>query len=348
MGAAGRRWMLRTALVLALCPAPRHALAAEDEFYKGKTVTLVVGYSVGGGYDQYARGAGAPSGSRIPGNPTVLVQNMPGAASLTAVRYLDANAPKDGTVITTFDPGLITESFASPDIFKAQIPGLPVDRHHAARHPHLLCVGRNRHQDLGRHDAAQGVPDRHHRQGLQRLCERRHPAQDFQRAGASRSPAIRAATSSGSRSSAASSKAIAAPGARCRRTGWCTTSSIRWCASRPSVRPTCRQSVPFISDLATTAEQKDLLAVLNASAELGRPFIVAKTVPPQRVNVLRTAFRAALDDPAFRAEAQAQSLPLDPVPGEEAAAIIAKILFGIAGAGPQGQGCARIVGPGAE
>jgi tripartite-type tricarboxylate transporter receptor subunit TctC len=65
--------------------------------------------------------------------------------------------------------------------------------------------------------------------------------------------------------------------------------------------------------------------VLNASAELGRPFIVAKAVPPQRVNVLRTAFRAALDDPAFRAEAQAQSLPLDPVPGEEAAAIIGKI-----------------------
>jgi tripartite-type tricarboxylate transporter receptor subunit TctC len=84
-------------------------------------------------------------------------------------------------------------------------------------------------------------------------------------------------------------------------------------------------SVPFISDLATTAEQRDLLAVLNAAAELGRPFIVAKTVPPERVNVLRAAFRAALDDEAFRAEAQAQSLPLDPVPGEEAAAIINKI-----------------------
>ncbi len=72
-------------------------------------------------------------------------------------------------------------------------------------------------------------------------------------------------------------------------------------------------------------EQKDLLDVLDASAELGRPFIVAKSVPPQRVSVLRTAFRAALDDPAFRAEAQEQSLPLDPVPGEEADAIIDKI-----------------------
>ena len=120
MGAAGRRWMIRTALALAICPAPRHALAAEDEFYKGKTVTLVVGYSAGGGYDQYARALARHLGSHIPGNPSVLVQNMPGAASLTAVRYLDANAPKDGTVITTFDPGLITESFASPEIFKVR------------------------------------------------------------------------------------------------------------------------------------------------------------------------------------------------------------------------------------
>ena len=84
-------------------------------------------------------------------------------------------------------------------------------------------------------------------------------------------------------------------------------------------------SVPFISDLATTQEQTDLLAVLNAAAELGRPFIVAKAVPPERVNVLRTAFRAALADAAFMTEAQAQSLALDPVPGEEAAAIINKI-----------------------
>src|SRR4029077_17192676 len=94
---------------------------------------------------------------------------------------------------------------------------------------------------------------------------------------------------------------------------------VRFSPRRPVDMP---ESVPFISDLATTAEQKDLLAVLNASAELGRPFIVAKAVPPQPGTVFRTAFGAALDDPAFRAEAQAQSLPLDPVPGEEAAAII--------------------------
>src|SRR5216684_1426470 len=114
MGAAGPKWLILTALASVICPTPRHAVAAEDEFFKGKTITLVVGYSAGGGYDQYARALARHLGSAIPGNPSVLVQNMPGAASLTAVRYLDANAPKDGTTIAMFDPGLITESFASP------------------------------------------------------------------------------------------------------------------------------------------------------------------------------------------------------------------------------------------
>jgi tripartite-type tricarboxylate transporter receptor subunit TctC len=85
MGATPK-WAIRTALALVICPLPRHVVAAEDEFFKGKTVTLVVGYSAGGGYDQYARALARHLGGRIPGNPAVLVANMPGAASLTAVR----------------------------------------------------------------------------------------------------------------------------------------------------------------------------------------------------------------------------------------------------------------------
>src|SRR5258708_22741365 len=98
---ANPKWVIGTALALAICPAPRHAVAAEDDFYKGKTVALVVGYSAGGGYDQYARALARHLGSKIPGSPSVLVQNMPGAASLTAARYLDANAPSDTTLVTT-------------------------------------------------------------------------------------------------------------------------------------------------------------------------------------------------------------------------------------------------------
>src|SRR5262245_4842518 len=110
----------RTAITdaLAICAAfallffgnPAHA---QEPFYAGKTVTLVVGYSAGGGYDIYARMLARHYGRHIPGHPNVIVQNMPGAASMTSVRYLDATAPKDGTVITTFDPGLITQVLTS-------------------------------------------------------------------------------------------------------------------------------------------------------------------------------------------------------------------------------------------
>ena len=71
-------------------------------FYKGKTVTLVVGYGSGGGYDIYARLVSRFIGKHIPGNPTVIVQNMPGAGSLRAANYLYNVAAKDGTVFGAF------------------------------------------------------------------------------------------------------------------------------------------------------------------------------------------------------------------------------------------------------
>src|SRR5499433_1888695 len=80
-----------------------------------KSITIVVGSSAGGGYDTYARVLARHIGRHIPGQPSVTVQNMPGASSLKAVQYLDANAPKDGSVMAAFNPGLITESLLNID-----------------------------------------------------------------------------------------------------------------------------------------------------------------------------------------------------------------------------------------
>src|SRR5260370_15600981 len=87
--------------VLALAGAPARADGVAD-FYKGKVVNLVVGYGSGGGYDVYGRLVATHLGKYIPGNPTVVVQNMPGAGSLRSVNYLYNTAPKDGTTIATF------------------------------------------------------------------------------------------------------------------------------------------------------------------------------------------------------------------------------------------------------
>jgi tripartite-type tricarboxylate transporter receptor subunit TctC len=84
------------------------AASADDvaSFYKGRTVTINIGYSAGGGYDIYARVLAKHLGDHIPGNPTVIPQNMPGAGSLKAANYLYNIAPKDGTVLATFARGM--------------------------------------------------------------------------------------------------------------------------------------------------------------------------------------------------------------------------------------------------
>jgi len=90
-------------LVAAVFAAPRaHADAAAADFYRGKQVNLIVGFGPGGGYDIYARLLARHFGRFIPGNPTIVVQNMPGAGSLRAINYLYNVAPKDGTAIACF------------------------------------------------------------------------------------------------------------------------------------------------------------------------------------------------------------------------------------------------------
>src|SRR5262245_65248435 len=80
-------------------PAPARA----DDFYKGKTINLIIATATGGGYDTYARLIGRHLGRHIPGEPTVVAQNMPGAAGIRAANYLYAAAPKDGTAIGMLD-----------------------------------------------------------------------------------------------------------------------------------------------------------------------------------------------------------------------------------------------------
>ena len=94
-----RLWL---ALVAAYASLPQYALADDDGFYKGKTVTMIVGYPPGGGYDAYGRLFAAHVARHIPGNPTVVVQNMPGASAITAANYVTGKAPRDGTVMVAF------------------------------------------------------------------------------------------------------------------------------------------------------------------------------------------------------------------------------------------------------
>ena len=98
---------------------PCHS-ATPAEFYKGRTIPVIIGYSAGGGYDLYARVLSQYMGRHIPGNPTLLPQNMPGAGSIKAALYLFSVAPKDGSVIGTFARGMASTALIGDAKFDAR------------------------------------------------------------------------------------------------------------------------------------------------------------------------------------------------------------------------------------
>jgi len=311
-------------LALVLSSTATQRAAAQDAFFKGKTVSIVVGYSAGGGYDQYARLVARHLGRHIPGNPNVIVQNMPGAASMTSVRHLDANAAKDGTVITTFDPGLILESFAAPDVVKAKFSDYQwigtLLRDIRICYASTASGVRTWDDMMNRKEFLIGNTARGSNAYVNGAILRKvFHAPVRQISGYPGSNEQRLALERGElEGNCGSWSAIPQD--------WIVNHRIdalvRFSPKRPPDMPA---SVPYVLDLARTQEQKDILPILNGPGELGRPFIVAKPVPADRVATLRAAFEAILKDEAFLGEAQKQNLPLDPVTGEEAESVIATI-----------------------
>jgi tripartite-type tricarboxylate transporter receptor subunit TctC len=115
LGSALRPVRIRSvwlAMVAVVSATP--AAIAQSDFYAGKTITFIVGAGVGGGYDLQARTAARHLGKHIPGNPSVVVQNMPAAGSLAAANYMAGTAPKDGTTIALIQRGMLLAKLTYP------------------------------------------------------------------------------------------------------------------------------------------------------------------------------------------------------------------------------------------
>jgi tripartite-type tricarboxylate transporter receptor subunit TctC len=298
--------------------------ARADDFYKGKIFTIVVGFSPAGGYDNYARVLARYIGAHIPGNPTVIVQNMPGAGSLTSVRYLNLTAPKDGTVMTIFNPGLVTQSIVQPervalDFRKYAWVGVVTP-------DYRVCYG------FGP-------------KGVMSWDDMMH-----------RAPFVLGSTGKGSGNyingatlrevfHAPVKQVLGFPGSAEQRLaiergeldGDCGSYSsiplewidkglahpfVRFTRDRPAEIP---ESAVYIGDFATTDGQKQLLRVLNGGDEVGRPFVMSKDVPPERLATIRKAFDDTMKDPAFLAEMDKQQLPVHPLTGDQAAKIVEEL-----------------------
>jgi tripartite-type tricarboxylate transporter receptor subunit TctC len=301
------------------------APARGDDFYKGKLFTIVVGFSHAGGYDTYARVLARHIAAHIPGNPTVIVQNMLGAGSLTAVRYLDLTAPKDGTVMTTFNPGLVTQSIVAPDKVRLDF------RNYAwigtVTPEFRVCYGYGP-------NGVQSWDDMMQRQQFI-LGSTGKGAGDYIN-GATLREVFRAPVKQiiGFPGSAEQRLAIE----RGELDGDCGAYSsiptewikadlahifVRFSPERP---PEIPERAAYIGSFARSDEQRQLLQLLRGGDELGRTFIMSRSVPADRAAIMRKAFDDTMQDPAFLADTAKEQLPVHPLTGAQADKIVDALL----------------------
>jgi tripartite-type tricarboxylate transporter receptor subunit TctC len=304
---------------LALLPA---AAAAQTEF---RAVSIVVGSSAGGGYDTYARILARHMSRHVPGQPGIIVQNMPGASSLKAVQYLDTSAPKDGSVMAAFNPGLLNESLLNADKIRFKFSDVAwvgsITRDLRACYA-WAATGIKTFDDLRKYKQFNiGAPA----QGTSSFVNAAVLKNMF-------GIAVRHVT--GYAGSAEQRLAIE----RGELDGDCGAwSSVPqdWIKNRkvnpvisfaPVPIPGLPPSIPFAGDLAPGQEAKEVLNVLMSADALGRPFVVSKQVPADRLAILRTAFDATTKDAQFLAETEKLDLPVvGTISGPEAEQIVASI-----------------------
>jgi tripartite-type tricarboxylate transporter receptor subunit TctC len=299
--------------------------ARADDFYKGKIFTIVVGFSPAGGYDTYARNLARYIGNHIPGNPTVIVQNMPSAGSLTAVRYLNLTAPKDGTVMVIFNPGMVTQSIVQPD-------KIGVDFRQYAwvgviTPDNRVCYG---YGDSGPKTwdemmhrkvfilGSTGKASGNYLNGAT-LREVFH-APVKQIMGFPGSAEQRLAIEQGELDGDCGSYSSIPQ-------EWIDKglahSFVRFTRDRPSEVP---ESAVYIGTFAVSDEQKQLLRLLSGGDEVGRPFIMSKDVPADHLAIVRKAFDDTMKDPTFLADMAKQQLPVHPIAGEAAGKIVNELI----------------------
>jgi tripartite-type tricarboxylate transporter receptor subunit TctC len=319
-------WAWLGALATAAVLFPGHSASAQDvaEFYKGKTVRIVVGFSPGGGYDQYARLVARHIGRHIPGNPTVVVQNMPGSASLKSVQYLDAGGPTDGTLMVTYNPGLITASITTPD--KVPVKFLNVAWIGSVSEDFRVCYtwngsGVKNWQDFLKKDSLRfgntGVGTSSYiddRMLIDLLGAKLHLVQGYP-GSADKRLAIERGELDGDCGSWTSVP-----------DDWIKDKKITVLVRFSRTRlPDMPENLAYAGDLLSDPKKKETLDLLTAGALIGRPFIAPRSVPADRLAALRAAFNATLKDAEFLAEAKKQGLTVTPLTGQEVEATIKKL-----------------------
>jgi tripartite-type tricarboxylate transporter receptor subunit TctC len=329
-----RRFLLRLAILAALT-TPTTALAQDSiaQFYKGKQITVIVGSSAGGGYDIYARLLARHLPKHMPGNPSVLVSNMPGAGSNTAAAHLFNVAAKDGTVV-----GALQNSAVMDALFDALLGSARQLRHDATKFIHIGSATTDHYVCIARADA----PVKSFRDALAQelligasqpgTSTRDFPAMLNHTTGAKIRqvggyPGTREITLAIEKNEVHGLCGFSWSSLKAQRPDWITSGFIRVLVQEhdkgnPEVN---RMGVPLAVDFATSPENRRIMELVYSSETFGRPYMLAPGVPSDRAAALRKAFLATMADPDLLADAQRIGLAIDPISGEDLQALAASI-----------------------
>ncbi len=322
---------LAALLMLALSQIPARAQSVAD-FYRGKTIDLDIGYSVGGGYDLYARLIARRLGGHIPGNPTIVPKNMEGAGSLRLANYLYAAAPNDGTVIgatsrgAAFDP-LLGETGARFDASKFSWIG-------SANNEVSVCValassGITKFDDLYEKPLTIGstgaADDTYQFPALvNAVLGTKFKIVTGYPGGNDVTLALERGEVQG-------------------RCGWSwstvKTTRFNWVRDKRIIilvqmalsKHPDLPDVPLIMDLAKakspaeTTEQRQIFKMIFARQTMGRPYLAPPGVPDDRLAALRKGFMDTMTDKDFLADAEANKFEINPVSGEELQTLVQEV-----------------------
>jgi tripartite-type tricarboxylate transporter receptor subunit TctC len=315
------------ALVVTGAIVPATKAQSPADFYRGKTVEFEIGYSVGGGYDVYARMIAPFLAKHIPGNPTVVPKNMEGAGSLRLANWLYNVAPKDGTAIGTIGRGTGFDPLFGHR--SAQFDGQKFSWIGSANNEVSVCVVWNGRTKITKFEdllttpltvggtAAAADTDQfplviNGVLGTKMKVITGYPG------GNDVNLAMERGEVDGRCGWSWSSVITTRP-------AWVKDKKITILVQLALNKHPELPDVPLITDLAKNEEQRQILTLIFARQALGRPYLAPPGIPADRVEALRTAFMETMRDKAFLAEAEKAQLEITPIDGAAVQKLVADL-----------------------
>ena len=314
-----RKALMIGAAAAIVAATPVSSVQAEPiaDFYRGKTLRMLIGYGPGGGYDIYVRLVAEFLPRHLPGNPTIIAQNMPGAGSFVAAKYIYEVAPKDGTVLGSLAQTLaldsMTNTSANLDVAKMPYIGRVVTNIDTG--VALPTSGITSFEDVGAKQYTVGASGGGSTTVLFPTALNTYAGAKFKLVrGYGGTTDIVLAMERGEVDIVG---ACGLPGMLASHPGWVYRGEATLLFQASLKRHRLLANVPTLPELALSDEGRQVLHAAASTGEIGRSIITTPGVPPERLRALRTAFRALLEDADFLAACDKRKLMIDGATGEE-------------------------------